>query len=57
VGQVPWRGREWIKQDESRDAIARLAAEVTTDDPEDQGKKIRVDFMSHKNPVGRAGSS
>lgn len=43
-------GVEWTKQDEWRDGIARLAAKVTIEDPEDPTKKIKVDFMSRKNP-------
>jgi len=44
-------GVEWTKQDEWRDAIARLAAKVTIPDPEDSTKKTKVDFMSRKNPT------
>src|SRR6266536_5866572 len=37
VGQVPWRGHGWTKEDEWRDVIAHLAAKMTADDPGDQG--------------------
>jgi len=44
------QGLEWTKQDEWRDAIAHLAAKVTIVDPEHADKKVKVDFMSRKNP-------
>ena len=43
-------GLEWTKQDEWRDAIAHLAAKVTVADAEQPDKKVKVDFMSRKNP-------
>lgn len=44
-------GLEWTKQDEWRDAIAHLAAKVTVPDRNDPSKKVKVDFMSRKNPA------
>jgi len=44
-------GLEWSKQDEWPDAIARLAAKVTVPEPDDPTKKVKVDFMSRRNPA------
>ena len=43
-------GSDWSRQDEWRDAIAKLAAQVTVENSDDPTKKVKVDFFSWDNP-------